>query len=59
MSFDQYDQETLSVICPVCSASVSGLCLQHKRGGGMEYLETPHEERVLKGHGKSGGAEQQ
>jgi len=38
---------------------VSGLCLQHKRGGGMEYLETPHEERVLKGHGKSGGAEQQ
>ena len=53
IDFTRYDDQTLSITCPVCCAAETGRCLQHKRTGGMEYLEQPHRERVLRGHGKT------
>jgi hypothetical protein len=52
IDFNAYDEETLSITCPVCCAAETGRCLQHSIRG-LDYLPAPHRERVLKGHGIS------
>jgi hypothetical protein len=51
--FDLYDERTLSVVCPECSAAQTGRCLEPKVGGwgGWRYMDEPHHARVLLGHG--------
>lgn len=46
----EYDEATLSIVCPVCSAAVTAKCLYRKPTGGLGWLEQPHVERVLKAH---------
>jgi hypothetical protein len=55
MNLDDYDEETLAVICPECCAAVTAKCLERKPGGmgGMIWIDAPHRARVLKAHGKT------
>jgi hypothetical protein len=45
----EYDIQTLSVVCPVCKAAITGRCLQSKLCG-MEYMNEPHEARCKLAH---------
>jgi hypothetical protein len=56
MNFDVYDEETLSITCPVCCAAETGRCLEHSNRG-LDYLAAPHRKRVLKAHGVTDDAE--
>jgi hypothetical protein len=40
-----YTTEQLAIVCPLCSASAGGKCLE-KTMWGQKYIETPHDERV-------------
>jgi hypothetical protein len=54
MNYDNYDEETLSVVCPDCRAAIGAKCLGPKSGGmgGMVWLSSPHRNRVLAAHGR-------
>jgi hypothetical protein len=45
----EYDELTLSVVCPVCNAAITGRCLR-KKICGMEYMNQPHRERYELAH---------
>lgn len=45
-----YNEEILSVVCPVCCAAVDGMCLA-KVMHGKNYRAAPHRERVWKAKG--------
>jgi len=51
INYEEYDDETLSVVCPECRAAVSGECLIKKPTGGMQYSTVPHRARVDLAHG--------
>lgn len=49
-----YDEATLSIVCPVCSAAVTAKCLYRKPAGGWGWMDVPHAERYITAHPLTG-----
>jgi hypothetical protein len=52
IGFDDYDEQTLSIVCPDCRAAITARCLADKPGGmgGKVFLPAPHRNRVVAAH---------
>ena len=49
--YEEYDELTLGIVCPVCCAAKTGKCHVPKPTGGKDYAPRPHRERVELAHG--------